>query len=233
MSLLLSGPESNLPVVWHLRGGFSIFGLIKRKLQERSVLGVFLGAPCTRRLSHGAQRPLDRCKESGHSCVQNLRFGAINSPPAETWREMSQPLPRPAQAQPSITWAAPPSRWSPQVTRKGVACRAGWGRGGSRGRGLRLIGDSLSCGKDDRETKCSNGKWEKAGRLPHVYRAVGFCENRLEDLRARQATRDVLPFLLPSTLASFPTSTEPAACKPLGKPVLHAAGGTCLQTGLQ
>lgn len=66
-----------------------------------------------------------------------------------------------------------------------------------------------------------------------MYRAVGFCENRLEDLRARQATRDVLPFLLPSALASFPTSTEPAACKPLGKPVLHAAGGTCLQTGLQ
>lgn len=51
--------------------------------------------------------------------------GAINSPAAETWRKMNQPLPRPAQAQPSIIWAAPPACWSPQVTRKGVAYKAG------------------------------------------------------------------------------------------------------------
>lgn len=82
---------------------FLNLGIIKRKLQEKAALGLFLGAPCTQRLNQGAWRPLDRCKESGHSCVQNLRFGAINSSPAETWREMSQPLPRPAQAQPSIT----------------------------------------------------------------------------------------------------------------------------------
>lgn len=74
-------------------------------------------------------------------------------------------------------------------------------------------------------------KMEKAGRLPHVNRAVGFCENCLEGLRVSPlGNRDVLSFLLPSVFASFPTSTEPAACKPLGKPVLHAAGGTCLQT---
>lgn len=89
--------------------GFLNLGIMERKLQERAALEAILGASYTQRLNQGAWRPLDRCKESGHSCVQNLRFGAINSPPAETWREMSQPLPRPAQAQPSITWAAPPT----------------------------------------------------------------------------------------------------------------------------
>lgn len=106
--------------------------------------------------------------------------------------------------------------------------------GGSRGRGLRLSGDSRSCGKGDLATSAETENGKKADRLPHASRALGFCENCLEGLRVSPpGNRDVLSFLLPPAFASFPTSTEPAARKPLDKPALRAAGSAGLQTWLR
>lgn len=48
-NFLLSGPESNLWVTW----GFLSFGIIRRRLQDRAALRLFLGTPCTQRLSQG------------------------------------------------------------------------------------------------------------------------------------------------------------------------------------